>query len=296
MRRVPVVVALTVFALAACTTAPTDATAGGPLIVATTSVLGDITRNVAPVGTRVEVLVEAGVDPHAYRPSAAEGRLLRAADLVVANGLGLEASLVPVLETVEAEGVPVFEATDHVELLGLGGAEHDHEHGPLDPHILLDPLRGAEVVEALGDLLDEHERASAYAAVIRDAHEEIVALLAPVPEHDREVLSTHEAFRYFAHRYDLALVGSVIPGGSTLAETSARDFIRLARRVAARDVTAILTEASSSTRLADALAREVGGLAVVEVHTDALGVPGSAADSYVGLLRADGRRIAEALR
>ena len=116
-------------------------------IVVTTDILGAIVRDLVGDAAEVTVLMEGGVDPHGWAPSARETEAVFGADLVVANGLRLEEGLVDVLESAAADGIPVFQATDHIVVRTLGpGSDED---GVGDPHFWLDPLAMRDVVIAL---------------------------------------------------------------------------------------------------------------------------------------------------
>ncbi len=105
-------------------------------VVATTSILGDMIDNLVDDEAEVTVLMPPGTDPHGYEPSADDGRVLREADLVVANGLDLEENLISVLEAAEEEGVEVFEVADQLDPIDFDwdGPGHDHGHDDDDGH------------------------------------------------------------------------------------------------------------------------------------------------------------------
>ncbi len=105
-----------------------------PLIVTTTSILGDILTELVDDDATVEVLMPPGVDPHSYQPSAADGALLRRADLVVSNGLQLEINLTSVLDAVVAEGHDVYAFAEPLDPLPFDDDGHDHGHGHDDDH------------------------------------------------------------------------------------------------------------------------------------------------------------------
>jgi len=303
-----------------------------PLVVATTSILGDLVGNVAGDQARVEVLMPAGVDPHGYQPAASDAALLREADLVVVNGLGLEESLLGTLEAAEQEGAVVLHLAEQLDPIEFGedGGEDDHgheeeddhghaeegdhghdeddghEHGPLDPHVWFDPVRMADAVHLVADELatlgdgDWEMRASAYAEELLEVHAELEAGFSGLPDDARRLVTNHDALGYLAARYDLEVIGTVIPGSSTQAEPDARAFAELIETVERAGVTAIFTENIETAALAEQIANEIGGrggpeIEVVSLYTDALGEPGSGAETYLGLLRENGRRIVEAL-
>lgn len=298
----------------------------GPFVLVTTSLLGDIVSSIAGEAARVEVLMGAGVDPHAFAPSAAQARRLGEADLVVANGLGLEPQLDDLLRSAEGAGVAVLRVAEHADPLPFALADDhddpvddhdedeeghtedadDHAHGALDPHFWFDPVRTADAARVIGEALAQadgrpaddgwRDRAEAYAEEVLQAHEEVKELLGSVPEGRRRLVTNHDNLGYLAERYGYTIVGAVLPGGSTLAGASAADVAALAQLALEAEVTAVFVETTASHRLADALAREMGEeVAVVTLFTDALGPPGSGADTYLGLLRTDARLIAEAL-
>lgn len=301
--------------------ADTAATAGGdaPLVMATTTILGDLVARVVGDQARVEVLMGPGEDPHTFSPSAQQARQLREADLVVANGLGLEASVGDVIEAAEQDGTTVLHVAEQLDPLAPGesGEEHEahadedgheddghgHDHEDGDPHVWFDPVRMADAVGLVADALDEvaegdwQSRADAVAAELRELDEQVAATLSTVPEACRRLVTNHDNLGYLAARYDLEVVTTVLPGTSTGVEPSAQDFAAAVEVVRDTGVPAIFVETTSARRLADALAAEVGrDVAVVELYTDALGEPGSGADTYAGLLTTDAQRIAEALR
>lgn len=298
-----------------------EAGAGGPHVVATTTILGDVVGQVVDGAGQVDVLMAPGQDPHGFSPSAQQAGLLREADLVVANGLQLEESLLDVLEDAEADGVEVLRVAEHVDPLAFGETEDDHDehanegedegeddhdHGPEDPHIWFDPVRMAEgarvIAAAVADVDDTqddqvwHERGEDVAATIEEMHDEVVEILAEVPDECRRLVTNHDALGYFAARYDFEVVATVLPGTATEVDPSAREFADLADLLREATVPAIFAENTKSTRLADALADEVGrDIEVVGLFTDALAEPGTGADTYVGLVATDARLVADAL-
>lgn len=268
-----------------------------PLIVATTTVVGDLCAHVAGEAARVEVLMPTGADPHDFAPSARQAARLRDADLVVASGLGLEAGLADALDAAREEGTPVLELGPALDPRPLA----DGAASP-DPHWWLDPVRAAAAVQLLGERLGRiapgqwAERAAAYADELATLDAEIRSILSAIPDDRRTLITSHAAFGYFADRYRLTVVGVLVPGGATQAQSGTRQLAALAEVIRSRGVRAIFGETTLSTNVADALAAEVGGaVQVVVLYTGSLGEPGSGADTYAGMLRTDARRIADAL-
>jgi zinc/manganese transport system substrate-binding protein len=283
--------------LAGCGGSGADAGSDGgrPRVVVTTSVLGDVVRNVLGDQADVEVVIPVGADPHEFSPSVRRAEAMTDADLLVVNGAGLEQSMAGLVGRAKR----VFTFADHVRLRTLDGDDM------IDPHLWNDPHEMAAAVEALGaeaatmpgvDAATVRRRAGDYAVELDAVDAEIARTLAPIPAGHRKLVTNHDAFGYFAARYGMQLVGAVIPSLTTSAASSAADIERLAALVRSEHVPAVFAETTGSTRLADALADEVGGgVRVVELYTESLGEPGSGADTYVAMMRTDAQRIAGAL-
>ena len=303
-------------------------------IIATTTIWADIARNVACGGlAEVESIIPPVADPHDFEASMADRARLDAADLIVENGLGLEQALADTLASAEADGTPIFSAAAQVttiefdaDMFGGHGHEdehddhedeHDHEemddhdehdehdHGSEDPHVWLDPVRVAQAVESLAAVLvDQHGldagRVSAcvdaYLAELGQLHEDITDTLATVPSASRKLVTNHDAFGYFADRYDFEVIGTVIPSLSTLAEPSPASLEALAELIEETGVPAIFSEYLSHSRdIAAALADRLDGVSVVSLYSGALGEEGSGAETYLNMMRHNARTIAEAL-
>jgi ABC-type Zn uptake system ZnuABC Zn-binding protein ZnuA len=190
------------------------------------------------------------------------------------------------------------------------GHDDGHDHGPEDPHIWFDPIRMADGVRLIAaeladvdDHLDAAEweaRGEAYAEQLLEVHEELETMFAGIPDANRKLVTNHDSLGYLAFRYDFEVLGTVIPGSSTQSEADARQFAQLIQTVEQAQVPAIFTENIDNAALAEQLAGEVGGrsdleVEVVRLYTDALGEPGSGAETYLGLLRETGQRITDAL-
>lgn len=281
----------------------------GVTVVATTTVLGDVARNVVGGAGSVEVLIPIGADPHSYQPSSRQAAALQEADLVLANGLGLEEGLSDVLESAAEDGAEVFEIGELLDPLPFGGTD-DHEgeaeddgHGRLDPHVWLDPVRMAEAARLIAGRLEQVSpgggwaaRADAYADELLALDDEIRELLAGIPSGDRKLVTSHHSFAYFADRYGFEVIGTVIPGGSTQADPSSAELAALVAAIDAAGVPAVFGETIDPSALANAVAAELGErVKVVELYTGSLGETGSGADTLIGMLRTNAERIAGAL-
>jgi zinc/manganese transport system substrate-binding protein len=243
---------------------------GTPVVVATSSILGDIVTQLAGDAAVVRVVVPNGQDPHEYSPSARDVESMFTATLVVANGLALEEGLADALHGVADDAVPVFFATDHVTLRALDtpaadaeSAEDEHEHGADDPHIWTDPLVMAEMAAALSAELERvlgvqlDERLKVFQESMTEVDAQVRSILSPID--GKCVLVTgHESLGYFADRYGCRVIGAVIPSLSSSAETSARDLSDLLAVARDAGVAAIFTEVGTPAEVAEQVAGEIG--------------------------------------
>lgn len=330
MKRLRSLIAVTVFAamtLGACGT--DDPPGGGIQVVVTTSTLGDLVSSVAGADANVEVLMPLGADPHSFSPSSQQVAEMNEADLVVVNGLGLEEGFAAVLDGVVADGGRVLELGPLLDPIPFGPDEHDdgehedhedgdhedgdheegdheadgdHEHS-IDPHVWMDPLRMADAAVLVAAELNEldpdggwTERGAVYASELEELHAEIEVELAAIEPVDRLLVTNHEALGYFAERYEFDVIGTVVPGGSTLGDPSSEELASLVGTMRELGVSAIFAETTQPSALADAVASEIGeDVQVVELFTGSLGEPGSGAETLVDMLRTNAGRIAQAL-
>jgi zinc/manganese transport system substrate-binding protein len=281
--------------IVACDEASDDP--GSPVIVATTSIVGDIASAVAGDEAQVEVLIPIGVDAHDFSPSAQQAGLIADADLVVAVGLGLEEGLTDVLTAAEADGVVVLEVGPAIHPTPL----HDDQSQP-DPHFWMDPLRAGEAARVVAAALTENvpgdweTRADAYAQEMETTDVDVAERLSVVPAEDRQMVTNHESFGYFGDRYEFEILGVIIPGGDTLADPSSAHVAELVAVMEETGSNVIFAETTEPTALAEAIAAELGGEAeVIELYTESLGEPGSEADTLSGMLITNAERIREAL-
>ena len=318
--RISLLVLVVVLAMVAAACGSDDASADEnlPTIIVTTSIWGDVVENLVGDDANVEVIIPIGADAHDFSPSSQQVAAIQTADLVVANGLGLEEGLEDVLEAAAADGVNVLEVAPLVNPIPFGlddehsdeehsdeEGEHadEHAHDGDDPHVWMDPDRVAlaalEITEALTALdgtIDWMGRAVSYSDELKRAGVEAGEMLAVVAADQRKLVTNHEALGYFADRFDFEVVGVVFPGGSTLSDPSSAELAELVETMEEEGVSTIFGESSSPSTLADAVAAEVGNeVQVVELYTESLGEPGSGADTVIGMTLTNAERVAGSL-
>jgi len=267
-----------------------------PDLVVTTPVLAAVVSELVGDRATVTVLMGNGVDPHDWSPSAKDIAALRRADLVVTNGLGLEEGLGDALDDAREAGVAVFAATDHLTVRELSAThshaggdeqEHDHEHGE-DPHFWVDPLSMASAMDGLTAQLaqdlqfDVGDGNEALQARLAELDRTVRTTIERLPVERRVLVTGHESLGYFADRYGLRIVGTVVAGGSSQAEPSAAQLAELKRAVRDVGVPAIFTEVGTPASVVRAVAAETGA-AVVELPTHTLPADGRYRSFITGL-------------
>ena len=309
--------------------------AAAPTILATTGIWRDIVSSVACGGLAdVDTIVPSGSDPHGYEPSLQDRARMESAALVVANGLELEKGLEDTLEAVSESGTPVFEFADGMDTIPFSfeGAQHGEEdegeddghdedegeddghdedegeddgHGSGgDPHVWFDPHRVSEALPALARVLTTEVGLDAaainaclasYLAELEAVDAEIAAKVEQLPAESRKLVTNHQALGYFADRYGLEVIGTVIPTPASMAQASPARLEELARTIEHEEIKAIFAETLHSLDDVEALAARVGDVDVVTLYTGSLGPSGSGAETYVGFLRTNADLIVDAL-
>jgi ABC-type Zn uptake system ZnuABC Zn-binding protein ZnuA len=286
-----------VFAGCNPTSGPSDApgSAGGLRVVATTTVLADLVAQVGGGRVTVSALVPKGGEVHTFDPTPSDARRLAEADLVVANGLGLDDWLAG-LAADAGTRAPIVRLGE-----GLPGASYLAEpDGGVNPHLWLDVANARRYAARIGTELARLDpagaaayaaAAAAYDARLADLDAWIRSQIAALPAANRRVVSSHEAFPYYAAAYGLEIVDVIVP--SPGQEPSAGQIARLIEAIRSSGVRAIFAEAQFNPALAERIAAETGVRVVTNLYSDSLGDP--PADTYEGLMRWDTERIVEAL-
>jgi ABC-type Zn uptake system ZnuABC Zn-binding protein ZnuA/ABC-type Mn2+/Zn2+ transport system permease subunit len=264
---------------------------GRPVVVATTTQLADVTRAIAGAGT-VDVvgILKPNTDPHEYEPRPSDVEATAAAKLVLLNGDRLDAWM----------GKVVSESGGHPRTLDLGAVVPDRlpgeSSGPeasrYDPHWWHDPRNVEAAVPAIRDALARIDpgdaavftrRAAGYLRGLRLLDRGLRACFARVSPGARKLVTDHDAFNYFAHRYGITVIGAVIPSQSTQAQASAGALAQLSRTIRRLHVRAVFPESSINPKVAQELARQTGAASHYTLYGDTLGPAGSRGATYLGM-------------
>ncbi|GAB4460568.1 MAG: zinc ABC transporter substrate-binding protein [Elainellaceae cyanobacterium] len=284
-----------------CRTAP-EQTANAPekpIVVATNTILADLTQQVGGEAIALVSILKPGDDPHVYEPVPSDTQRLEDADLILYNGYNLEPGLIRLAESVGVQGrrVAVGEVVPPLEL------EKGSSTVP-DPHIWGDAQNAISMVNAIRDELirlspeDEAaftKNAADLTATLQQLDGWIEQQIQTIPPNQRQLVTTHDAFQYYARAYGLTVLGTLI-GISTEEQPSAQTLQRLADAVKAANVPAIFAETAINPRLITTVAEEAGvPLADTKLYADSIGTPDSESDSYVDMMVANTRAIARNL-
>lgn len=286
-------------ALAACgdgDRAVTPTAADRPTIAVTTPVLGAIVRDAVGEKAVVDVVMPNGADPHEWRPSGKDVARLQGADLVVENGLDLEEGLTSAIRQARDSGVPVFTATDHVDVRkvadgdvasGRDAKDDDHadgdhgeeEHGAEDPHFWTDPVQARRVVLALPAVVkkatgaDISAPAASEAASLASLDRRLAEEAATIPVAQRTIVTGHESLGYLARRYGYTVIGAITPSLSSQGQVSAAHLAALEEAIDATGTRVVFAETGTPDAVAKAVADETGA-ALVELPSHSLPADG----------------------
>jgi ABC-type Zn uptake system ZnuABC Zn-binding protein ZnuA len=274
-------------------------------VVTTVSPITNIVHNIGGRQIQLAGIVPEGTNSHTFEPAPSDAKLLAEADVVFVNGLHLEQPTVALAEANQRAGGEIVALGE----LTLQPDQYQYdfsfpkEGGDPNPHLWLNPRFALRYAEIVRDTLVRRDTVhaaafqanfAAFQGRIEALDRAIRATVASIPPANRKLLTYHDSWAYFAPEYGMSVVGAIQP--SDFAEPSARDVGELIKQIRAEQVPAIFgSEVFPSPVLAQ-IAREAGARYVSDLRDDDLpGAPGDAEHSYLGLMKANLRVMAEAL-
>jgi zinc/manganese transport system substrate-binding protein len=280
--------------------APLHPAEAAPLrVVASFSILADLTRQIGGPAISVDALVGPDGDAHVYDPRPKDLRTLAAAQVLVRNGLGLEGWMDRLTAAAGFKGTVVVAAAK----VAPRTMKADSGAIATDPHAWQNPRNAILYVEAIADGLASadpsnaatyRDAASRYSAEIAQCDAWIEAKLAAISRPQRQIITTHDAFGYYGARYGVDFLSA--QGISTEAEPSAKQIAGLVAQIKRQKVRAVFIENMTSPRMAQMLARETGAVLGGTVYSDALSPPDGPAATYLAMLRHNTTLFAAAMR
>lgn len=274
-------------------------------VVATTSIIANTVQEIGGDAVRVEALMGPGIDPHTYKASAGDVTRLGEADLILYNGLHLEAKMGSVLEKMSDAKRTVVAVSKDIpphRLLKIPGFE-----GEYDPHIWMDTelwsIVATTIAEAIIEKAPDQEKTirtnlEYFHGKLRMLYANINIALGQIPKEQRVLVTAHDAFNYLGRAYDLEVKG--LQGVSTASEAGAQDVQSLTDLITSRKIPAIFIESSVPPRSIQALQEAVAARGHKvrigrALYSDSVGDYGTAQSSYVGMMRFNAGIIGEEL-
>lgn len=287
--------------LSACSAANNNRTADQdkPNVVSTSTIITDWAAEVGDDQIQLTGILQPGADPHVYEPVPRDTVALEKADLILYNGYNLEPGLIKLMNAagVKARKLAVGEVVPPLQLNKEGATVPD-------PHVWGDVKRAIAMVQAIRDALIElspenrtlfTQNAARYTAELKQLDTWAKQQIQTIPPNKRQLVTTHDAFQYYARAYGLEIFGTLI-GISTEEQPSAQTVRKLADAIQAAKVPAIFAETTINPALIKTVAAEAGvNLAPRELYSDSIGAPGGEGDSYIKMIVSNTRTIVESL-
>ncbi len=316
-----IIIVLSLFLYACNSTQPTPSpvSANKTLhVLATTTIVGDVVKNVGGDVIDLSVLLPVGADPHSFQPSPQDVAKVTNADIIFANGAGLEEFLTPLLESAGATNKMVS-VSEGIELLQSAEAQFEHAletpstgnktpeaqaHSAGDPHLWFDPnnviVWTQNIVRTLSEKDPAHaqlykQNGDAYINQLKELDGWIRQQVNSIPPDNRKLVTDHLVFTYFAKQYGFIQEGAVIPGYSSMAEPSAQDIAALEDTIKQYHIKAIFVGKTVNPSLAERVAEDTG-IKIVRFYTGSLSEPGGEADTYLKFMRYNVMVIVQALK
>lgn len=304
---------LTALLLAACGSAPQNGNRGLS-ILATTTFLADIARNVTGERAGVDSLLPIGADPHSYQATPSDVVKISESTVLILNGLEYEHFIESLLENADGDR-PVITAADGIEPHAVdeesaeshaeeGEADEEEGHEAGDPHMWLDPNLVVTYVENIRDGLIQADpegeavyrsNAEAYIAELKNLDAWIVEQVSQIPQERRLLVTNHEALGYFAERYGFEVVDTILPSFSSDASASAREIAAAIEAIKSTGAPAIFLGEVEKADLAKQIAAETGAKVVDNLQLETL-TDGAPAATYIDMMKYNVSLIVEALK
>jgi zinc/manganese transport system substrate-binding protein/manganese/iron transport system substrate-binding protein len=308
MTRLLLCLPILVFVALACSSGGSGDDGGKLNVVATTTQIGDFARQVGGDNIKLTVILKPNQDAHDFDPSPSQLRAIANADLVLRNGIRLDAFVNKALShgdgdvAIVTEGISLRDAPEE-EDGHADQTETDDREG--DPHVWQSVPNAQKMVGEVRDALVAADpdnataylgNAESYLATLSSLDSELKAKVQIIPAACRKLVTNHDVLGYYAEAYGFQLIGSVIPGVSSEAKPSASDVASIVRKVKAEKVPAIFAEATINPALINQVAKEAGVKVVDDLYGDSLGPKDSDGGTYVGMMRANTTKIVDALK
>lgn len=286
--------------LAACSPSQAPQSSDKLNIVSTSTIIADWAQEIGGDEIQHTSILKPGIDPHVYEPVPSDTRAFEMAQLILYNGYNLEPGLIRLMETSgsKARKVPVGEVVPPLQM------DKDDKKRVADPHVWGDVKNAIAMVNRIRDELiqlspEDKETFTRNAARLSNELEEldqwIRQQIQTIPAQQRQLVTTHDAFQYYARAYDLKVPGTLI-GISTEEQPSAQTVRQLVEAIRSTGTPAIFAETTINPTLIQTVAQTARvQLAPQRLYSDSIGPAGSESDSYVKMMVVNTTAIAQNL-
>lgn len=300
------IVGLIVVLAVACSNDNVNEDNGKYNVVATTTLVGDLVKQIGGDYVNIESLMGPGIDPHLYKASAGDVTKMQKADMVAYNGLHLEGKMGDIFDDLRGGDKLIVSATEGVDKGEL--LDSPTYEGSYDPHVWFDVEMWEDaaknIAKGLSELDKENKDAyernlEAYLDELDELEDYIEDRISEIPKDKRILITAHDAFQYFGQAYDFQVRG--LQGISTDAEAGTSDVRELADFIVEKQIKAIFVESSVPRKSIEALQEavnakgfkvEIGG----ELYSDSTGSAGTDAETYIGTFKANIDTIVDSLK
>ncbi len=296
------VMSLMIF-ITSCQSPPTNTADNRLKIVATNSLIADVVSQIGGEKISLEVLLPLGTDPHTFSPTPQDAVKISNANIIFANGVGLEEFLRPLIENIGGP-LKLVEISKGINFRTMADQESSNKSLVNDPHTWMDPNNVIVWVDNIVNALSEQdpknsdyyfENGQSYKAKLKELDDWIRSEVSTLPEKDRKLITDHMVFGYFADRYGFTQVGAIIPGFSSLAEPSAQDIVQIENSIRSMAVKAIFINSGANQSIAQRISEDTG-TRLVSLYMHSLSDKGSQAGNYIDFIRFNVTSIINALK
>ena len=285
-------------------------------IVATTTIVADVVSQVGGEYIDLDVLLPIGADPHGFDPTPQDIAMVADADVVFANGAGLEEFLEDLIESAGADKRTVH-VSSGIDLISLNEShdeemhdedsheeETDHEHTGVDPHTWTDPnnviIWVRNIQDALSEIDPSHteqysKNAESYTEALKNLDKWVVEQVLLVPADQRVIVTDHTLYSYFNEEYGFTQIGAIIPGYSSMAEPTAKELATLEDAINDMDVPAVFVGNTVNPSLAERVTEDTG-TQLIYLYTGSLSEQDGPASTYLDYIRYNVEAIVENLK
>lgn len=266
-------------------------------VVSSASIFQDMARNIGGDKIISETIVPIGGDPHTYTPKPSDVELVSSADLILINGLTFEGWITELIQNsgTKAKVVLITE--------GVSPITSEKYHNASDPHAWMDASNGVQYAYNISaglaavdpdNALYYADNGAKYTAKIKQAHNYIKKQIASIPEAQRILITSHDAFQYYGKAYDITL--NALIGISTESEAQSKDLQRVVDVIRESKIPAVFIESTINPKMLQQIANDTGVKIGGELYADSIGDKDSEAPSYIDMLTHNTDVIVNALK